>query len=116
MIKGGINLNYYKSRRFWVAASERSIASFAQGILTILTAGALSIFEIDAFQLFSVGALYAATSIATSVAYPKRIMKPDADQAQVEEIVRKIVLENYGEVITVIYDEKRTSSDINTNQ
>lgn len=55
------------NKKFWLALAERAIRSFAQGVLTVFTAGAmLNIATIQ--NALIIGASYAVYSALTSIA------------------------------------------------
>ena len=83
----------YANKKFWLRAFDRAVATAGQSALAVFTAGATGIMEIDGFQLLSVTGLAVAASIATSVAYPGRILEGKKDEVSKEEILDQILEE-----------------------
>lgn len=61
-------MSFLTSKTFWVDTAERSIKTFAQAAVAILTSGVLGILEVDWLTLLSISGLAALVSILTSVA------------------------------------------------
>lgn len=54
--------------RFWIAAAERAIKTFAQALVALIGTGAVNIVSLDWMQMLGVSATAAAVSILTSIA------------------------------------------------
>ena len=54
-------------QRFWIAAAERAIKTFAQALLALIGTGMVGIMELDWLQIFSVAATATVVSLLTSV-------------------------------------------------
>ena len=54
--------------RFWVAAVERSIKTWAQSMVALIGANAVAVTDLDWLQLFAVSGTAAVVSLLTSVA------------------------------------------------
>lgn len=54
--------------RFWVAASERAIKTFAQTLVALIGTGAIGIMDLDWLQMLSVAATATVLSVLTSIA------------------------------------------------
>ena len=55
-------------QRFWLAASERAIKTFAQALVALIGTGAVNIVSLDWMQMLGISASAAVVSILTSVA------------------------------------------------
>lgn len=53
--------------KFWLAAFERAVKSFAGGILTGMGSNAINLTELDWPQILGVASFYALTSILLSI-------------------------------------------------
>jgi hypothetical protein len=58
----------YASKKFWVDAADRAVATFAQGALAAIGAEVTGLANLDIVAVLSVGGLAALTSLLTSVA------------------------------------------------
>ena len=56
------------NKRFWIAAAERAVKTFAQTAVAILTAGTTGLLDVDWGQMASVAGLAAVVSVLTSIA------------------------------------------------
>lgn len=54
--------------RFWMAASERALKTFAQTLVALIGTGAVGILEIDWVQMLSISATATVLSVLSSVA------------------------------------------------
>lgn len=54
-------------QRFWIAAAERAIKTFAQALLALIGTGMVGIMELDWLQMLSVAATATVVSLLTSV-------------------------------------------------
>lgn len=54
--------------RFWIAASERAVKTFAQTLVALIGTGAVGVLEIDWLQMLSISATATILSILSSVA------------------------------------------------
>lgn len=61
-------MSFLTTKLFWADALERSIKTFAQAAVALLTAGAAGLLAVDWVQLLSVSGLAAVVSILTSIA------------------------------------------------
>lgn len=59
----------YASRKFWIDTLDRSVATVAQAVIAVLTAGVTGILEVDWIQVASIGGLAGVVSVLTSVAF-----------------------------------------------
>lgn len=59
-------MSIFRDSRFWTRMLDKSIISFFNGALAVLTAGAVGIFDISYLEVLNVGGLSAAISISTS--------------------------------------------------
>ena len=55
-------------KKFWLAALERAVKTFAQAAVAIITAGDTGLLDVDWVQVASVSGLAAVVSVLTSVA------------------------------------------------
>ena len=62
-------MSKYASRTFWVDTFDRSVSTFAQASLAVLTADATGIVNVDWPQVLSVGGLAAIVAIAQAIAF-----------------------------------------------
>lgn len=85
----------YAEKAFWIGTLDRALATLGQSAVVFLTAGVTGILEVDGIQLFSVVALSVVASIATSIAYPTRVIKgePEVIEQEVEKEVRRLIYE-----------------------
>ena len=54
-------------QRFWIAAAERAIKTFAQALLALIGTGMVGIMELDWPQMFAVAATATVVSVLTSI-------------------------------------------------
>lgn len=54
-------------QRFWIAAAERAIKTFAQSLLALIGTGAVGIMDLDWLQMLAVATTATVVSILTSV-------------------------------------------------
>lgn len=54
-------------QRFWIAASERAIKTFAQALLALIGTGMVGVLELDWLQMFSVAITATIVSVLTSI-------------------------------------------------
>lgn len=54
--------------RFWIAASERAIKTFAQTLVALIGTGAVGVMDIDWLQMLGISATATILSILSSVA------------------------------------------------
>lgn len=54
--------------RFWIAAGERAIKTFAQALVALIGTTAVSVVELDWAQMLGVSATAAIVSVLTSIA------------------------------------------------
>ena len=54
--------------RFWVAAAERAVKTFAQTLVALIGTGAVGVMDLDWLQMLSVAATATILSVLTSVA------------------------------------------------
>jgi hypothetical protein len=54
--------------RFWIAAAERAVKTFAQTLVALIGTGAVGIMDLDWMQMLGVSATATVLSILTSVA------------------------------------------------
>jgi hypothetical protein len=59
---------FLSDSRFWIAAAERAIKTFAQALIALIGTSAMNILELDWTQMLGVSATAAVVSILTSVA------------------------------------------------
>ncbi len=62
-------MSKFASKQFWVDTMDRTLSSFAQGILGSAALETVGVLEIDWTQVLSLGASYALLSFLTSVAF-----------------------------------------------
>ena len=55
-------------KRFWIAAGERAVKTFAQTLIALIGTGAVGIMDLDWAQMLSVSATATLLSILTSIA------------------------------------------------
>lgn len=103
----------YANSHFWLGTVDRAVAALGQTAVVFFTAGISGILEVDAVQLFSVIGLAVAASIATSLAYPKRVITGEDPEAAAK-VVKEYLSELYEDGIIHTRDsEKVTHYDIN---
>ena len=61
-------MSFLASKRFWVESAERSVKTFAQAAVAILTADVAGLLSVDWVQVFSIAGLSALVSVLTSIA------------------------------------------------
>jgi hypothetical protein len=54
-------------QRFWIAAAERAIKTFAQSLLALIGTGAVGIMNLDWLQMLGISATATLISVLTSV-------------------------------------------------
>lgn len=62
-------MSKFASKKFWVDAGDRALASFAQGILASSGLETIGVLDIDWVQVLSLGSSYALLSLLTSIAF-----------------------------------------------
>lgn len=62
-------MSKYASKRFWIDAVDRAIATFAQGSLGAITADTIGLTDLDLVAVASIGGLAALVSVLSSVAF-----------------------------------------------
>ena len=55
-------------QRFWIAAAERAVKTFAQTLVALIGTGAVGVMDLDWLQMLSVAATATILSVLTSVA------------------------------------------------
>lgn len=60
--------SFLASKTFWADTVERSVKTFAQAAVAILTSGAIGLLNVDWVTLVSVSGLAALVSVLTSIA------------------------------------------------
>lgn len=55
-------------KRFWIAAAERAIKTFAQTLVALIGTGAVGIMDLDWPQMISIAATATVLSVLTSIA------------------------------------------------
>lgn len=86
-------VSQYGSRHFWLGSADRAVAALGQTAVVFFTAGISGILEVDPIQLFSVLGLSVAASLATSLAYPKRVISGDEKEGETQETAK--IIEEY---------------------
>lgn len=61
-------MSFLTKKLFWVDAAERSIKTFAQSCVAVLTANVVGLLDVDYIALLSVAGLAAVVSLLTSIA------------------------------------------------
>lgn len=85
----------YANRHFWLGSLDRAVAALGQTAVVFFTAGISGILEVDPIQLFSVLGLSVAASVATSLAYPKRVINGDLETQETAKIIEEYLREIY---------------------
>ena len=61
-------MSFLTSKTFWADTVERSIKTFAQACVAVLTSNVVGLLNVDYLTLFSVAGLAAVVSVLTSLA------------------------------------------------
>ena len=62
-------MSKFADKQFWIDTLDRSVASFAQGVIASAGLEGLGVLDIDWVQVLSLAGSYAALSVLTSVAF-----------------------------------------------
>lgn len=62
-------MSKFADKRFWIDTGDRTLSSFAQGILGSAALETVGVIDVDWVQVLSLGASYALLSLLTSVAF-----------------------------------------------
>lgn len=100
----------YTSKEFWVGAADRAIAALGQTALVFFTAGISGILEVEWLQLASVLGLAVAASLATSLAYPKRVISGEENTQHTAQVVEERIREALENGVLTSRDTERTTS------